>query len=205
VYSTEDRISLSETMPMPNARQHEEISAATIFHAACAVALSRQFQQKEVVFGRLVTGRSMLPSSLQNVVGPTMTEVPIRIVVGENDKVSDVALQLQSRFIEDATHEAAAMVEIIQNCTSWPAEARDFGWRTAFQQDEDSEFTFLGAPSSISFYQRDMPPRSRPEVYATPKDGRLELEFEGNRKLVAEETVKQFFAQLRGALDEYAY
>ena len=187
---------------MPNAERHEGISAATVFHAACAVVLARQFKHKEVVFGRLVTGRSMLPSSLQNVVGPTMTEVPIRINIDADDAISGVATQLQKQFIEDSTHEAAGMVEIIRNCTDWP-EVDDFGWRTAFQQEEDAEFKFLGSPSKISFYESDLLPRNRPEIYATPRDGKLDLEFEGNGKLISEDTVRDFFARLQTVLSEY--
>ncbi len=203
VYGTENRLTIKETVLMPDTKRHEGVSAATIFHAACAVALSRQFQQREVVLGRLVTGRSMLPGNLHSVVGPTMTEVPIRVSIDANDTLAEIVLQLQSQFIEDSTHEAAGMMEIIRNCTDWPDEARDFGWRTAFQQEEDDEFTLLGGPSSISFYQRDMPPRSRPEIYASPREGQLELEFEGNRKLISEETVRSFLAQLRAVLNRY--
>ncbi|KAH8821998.1 hypothetical protein F5884DRAFT_828155 [Xylogone sp. PMI_703] len=199
-YSTSDRLTMKETIEMPNMHFLDGTSPATIFHAACAIALSRQFRQTEVVFGRLVTGRSMLPSSLQNVVGPTMTEVPIRVRVETDNTISSIALKLQSQFIEDSMHEATGMVEIIRNCTEWPEEARDFGWRTSFQQEEADSFTFLGSHSKISFYERDLLPRSRPEVYATPREGKLDLEFEGNRRLISEDTAREFLARLRGLL-----
>jgi hypothetical protein len=203
VYNTRDRLTIKETIQMPNAQRHDGISAATIFHAACAVVLSRQFQQREVVLGRLVTGRAMLPSRLQNVVGPCMTEVPIRISIDASDNISNVALRLQKQFIEDSTHEAAGMVEIIKNCTDWPEEARDFGWRTAFQQEEGAEFTFLESPSRISFYESDLLPRTRPEIYATPREGKLDLEFEGNRRLISEDTVREFLTRLQTVLNEF--
>jgi amino acid adenylation domain-containing protein len=203
LYNTKDRLTMKETIHMPNTQRPEGVSAATVFHAACAVVLSRQFQQREVVLGRLVTGRSMLPSSLQNVVGPCMTEVPIRLKIDANDTLSSVALQLQNQFIEDSTHEASGMVEIIKNCTDWPNQATDFGWRTAFQQEEDAGFTFLGSPSSISLYESNLLPRTRPEVYATPREGKLDLQFEGNRRLIGEDTVREFLARLQTVLSEY--
>ena len=79
------------------------------------------------MFGRLVTGWSMLQSSLQNVVGPCLTEVPIRIIVGAHDTVSDLATRLQSQFIEDSKHEAAGMVEIIRHSTHWSTDSSDSG------------------------------------------------------------------------------
>lgn len=202
--SPEDRLSASETITMPtNIAMSEGISVATVFHAACALAFSRQVSQKEVIFGRLVTGRSMLPSSLQSVVGPTMTELPIRVNIKSTDTLDDVSRQLHDQFIQDSTHEAAGMVEIIRNCTTWPGAATNFGWRTAFQQADDGDsFNFLGSPSNISFYQTSLPARDRPEIYATPRNGKLELEFEGNKRITSERAMLDFMALLRSILDE---
>ncbi|RFU81918.1 amp-dependent synthetase ligase [Trichoderma arundinaceum] len=174
---------------------------SVVFHAACAMALSRHFQQKEIIFGRLVTGRSMLPSDLQNVAGPCMTEVPIRVNIGLHSTLIEVASQLQDQFIKDSIHEAAGMVEIIRNCTDWPEEVADFGWRTSFQQEEETEFSFMGSQSGVSFYDRPLLPRNRPEIYATPREGNLDLEFEGNGKLTSEDTVKKFLTVLQGILE----
>ncbi|KAH8194472.1 hypothetical protein TruAng_011361 [Truncatella angustata] len=113
-----------------------------------------------------------------------------------------VASKLQRLFIEDAAYEAVGMVEIIKNRTEWPDEARNFGWRTAFQQADDSELTFLGSPSRIDFYKRDSPPISRPEIYTAPKVRVLELELEVNTQLVPRNIFMDFLAQLRLVLSE---
>ncbi|KAM0262608.1 hypothetical protein ACHAQJ_001653 [Trichoderma viride] len=202
IYTTDDRFTMKRTVSMPNIQSNGGITPAAIFHAACSIALSRQFEQKDIVFGRLVTGRSMLPSNLQNVVGPCMTEVPILVSAATNSTLTDIASQLQGQFIEDSTHEATGMVQIIRNCTDWPANVTDFGWRTSFQQEEETEFSFLGSPSTISFYDRPLLPRNRPEIYATPREGSLDLEFEGNRKIISETTVKEFLAMLQSILEE---
>lgn len=132
-----------------------------------------------------------------------MTEVPIRITIDPEDTISTVALRLQRQFVEDLLHETAGMAEIIGNCTDWPDEVENFGWRSAFQQEEDADFRFLGVSSGISYYEADLPARMRPEIYATPRGGQLELEFEGNRKLISEEEVQEFMAGLEKVLREY--
>ncbi|OJJ36076.1 hypothetical protein ASPWEDRAFT_60166 [Aspergillus wentii DTO 134E9] len=200
VYSTADRMTVATSFPMPNSQRHEGISSATFFHAACAIALAQQFGQEDVVFGRLVTGRSMLPGSLQNVVGPTMTEVPIIASIRPNDTLVTIAQQLQAQFIDDSAHESAGMEEIIRHCTDWPEQVVDFGWRTAFQQEDEMEFEFLDAESTISVHEHDLLPRGRPEIYATPRKERLHLEFEGNRQLVDEDTVREVFARIESVL-----
>ncbi|KAJ5780658.1 AMP-dependent synthetase/ligase [Penicillium paradoxum] len=199
-FSTSDRLTVRATIPMPKAQLAEGLLPASLFHAACAMVLSRQYQQAHVAFGRLVTGRSMLPSSLQNTVGPTMTEVPISVQIDPHATLSGIASQLQHQFIEDSRYESAGMEEIIRNCTDWPEEARDFGWRTSFQQEDDRSFTFLGAKSRISFYESDLQPRNRPEIYATPRGEELDLEFEGNRQLITEEEVQRFIQGLETVL-----
>ncbi|KAE8364752.1 hypothetical protein BDV27DRAFT_157514 [Aspergillus caelatus] len=202
VYNTSDRMTVTTSFSMPNIQRHEGISSATFFHAACAIALSQMFGQEDVVFGRLVTGRSMLPGSLQNVVGPTMTEVPIIASIGLNDTIVTVALRLQAQFIDDSAHESPGMEEIIRNCTDWPEQVVDFGWRTAFQQEDEMEFKFLDSESTITVHEHDLLPRGRPEIYATPRNGRLHLEFEGNRRLLSEDTVREVFARIQSVLGE---
>ncbi|CAJ2499769.1 Uu.00g026220.m01.CDS01 [Anthostomella pinea] len=198
VYSPADRLEIKEYLPKLDMSLREGVPIATVFHAAVCLALSRQLNQKEVIVGRLVVGRSMLPGNLQNIVGPTMTEIPIRATVDDHTTLAELARLLQSQFIDDAAHETAGMEQIIRHSTTWPDKTRDFGWRTAFQQQEDGGFEFLGEPSAVAYYQRPMPPRSRPEVYATPmEDGTLEVLFEGNVAVVSEESVRGFLALLR--------
>jgi aryl carrier-like protein len=215
LYGAEHRLTVQECVPMPDMGSYDDgISTATLFHAACAVALSRTFKQREVIFGRLVTGRTALPGDLQDVVGPTMTEVPIRMLVdrGDNESRSSnlaaMAARLQDQLLEDSKYEAIGMVEIASRCTDWGEDAADFGWRTSFQQQSDGEdgedgdeFRFLGVPSRLAVYQREMPPRSRPEVYATPTvDGMLRLEVEANACLIDKEVVTAFLATLKAVL-----
>lgn len=144
----------------------------------------------------------MLPSTLQDVVGPCLSEVPIRIFIKQDETLTAVAVKLQQQFTEDSLHESPGMDEIIRQCTCWPEQVRDFGWRTAFQQEEDSSFEFLGSPSSISTYERDLLPRTCPEIYATPQGETLELAFEGNRRLISEDTARESLQRLQVTLRE---
>lgn len=202
-YGLEDRLIIEEKIPMPVTYHTDGYSLATIFHAACCIVLSRHFHQEQLIIGRLVTGRSMLPSSLQNIMGPCLSEIPIRMSVRPTETLLEVAKQLHHQFIEDSSHEGLGMDEIIQQCTDWSTsrDVRDFGWRTAFQQSEDSDhFEFLGKPSQITAYERKLLPRTRPEIYATPKEETLVLSFEGNQRLISKETASIILLGLRNIL-----
>lgn len=202
-YDVEDRLIIEETIPMPRSSHTHGYSLATIFHAACCIVLSHHFHQEELIIGRLVTGRSMLPSTLQNIIGPCLSEIPIRIAVKRTDTLLEVTKQLHHQFIEDSSHEGLGMDEITQKCTNWSTskDVKDFGWRTAFQQSEDSDhFEFLGKSSRITSYERKLLPRTRPEIYATPKDETLVLSFEGNQTLISKETASVILLELRNIL-----
>lgn len=136
----------------------------------------------------------------------------MRIRVAPTDTLASVAGRLHDQFIQDAPHERLGMTKIIRDCTGWP-DGQDFGWRTAFQQDDGGggqgadegageDFRFLAQRSDFSVHQGPMLPRPRPEIYATPnvRTGRLVFSFEGNRKLIDESTARDVVAKVRDML-----
>ena len=197
-----DRVSFQKSIPLPQPKDNKGIPLATLFHAACAIVLSKHLQCRDIIFGRLVTGRAMLPAELQEVVGPCLIEQPIRYEAQASDDLWAVAKSLQEQFIEDSRHEAAGMMDIIRGATTWnPDEVHDFGWRTAFQQEGNAELHFLGQnKAEISVFERPHLPRRRCEIYATPNKDRLELSFEGDRALQSEEVSREVIDQLANVL-----
>ncbi|KAF7185257.1 Nonribosomal peptide synthetase imqB [Pseudocercospora fuligena] len=199
--TSEDFLSFQQKIPLLRPDHCQGIPLATIFHAACSVAIAKHYQRTDIVMGRLVTGRAMLPVELQDVVGPCLVEQPIRYQSQSGDDLFTVARAFQRQFIEDSSHEAVGMVEIIRGATDWPTECCDFGWRTAFQQEDGSEFSFLGQEKAkITGFERPQLPRLRPEIYATPKQGNLELAFEGNRKSHKEKDLRKVVGQIADLL-----
>lgn len=177
--SVTDQVSKIIRVRMP--RPTDAISPATFFYAACAIALSRYTSQMEVVFGRIVTGRTMLPSHLQAVAGPCLTEVPVRIHVRKDDTILDVGTRLQQQFIQNSSFESLGKIELIRNSTDWPEEISDFGWLTSFQQGKSPPLTISGQEYDHGYYARDTFPPDQPELYAFPMDGELKLLFIGRR------------------------
>ncbi|KXT10319.1 hypothetical protein AC579_1116 [Pseudocercospora musae] len=199
--TSEDRLSFQQRIPLLRPEHCRGIPLATIFHAACSIAIAKDSQRGEIVMGRLVTGRAMLPSELQDVVGPCLVEQPIRYQAQSGHDLFAVARALQRQFIEDSSHEAVGMVDIIRRATDWPTECCDFGWRTAFQQGDGSEFSFFGQEKArITAFERPQLLRQRPEIYATPKQGSLELAFEGNGTSHKEEYVRKVVGQIADLL-----
>ncbi|KXS97155.1 hypothetical protein AC578_3058 [Pseudocercospora eumusae] len=199
--ASEDRLSFQQDVPLLRPDHCQGIPLATIFHAACSIAIAKHYQRDDMVLGRLVTGRAMLPGELQDVVGPCLVEQPIRYQAKPGDDVFSVARAFQRQFIQDSSHENVGMMEMIREATDWPNECCDFGWRTAFQHEDVSEFSFLGHENArVTGFERPQLLRQRPEIYATPKQGSLELAFEGNRMSHREEDVRNVLGRIADLL-----
>ncbi|KAM3560869.1 hypothetical protein ARSEF4850_003489 [Beauveria asiatica] len=90
------------------------ITQATVFNAACALALSRETGATDVVFGRIVSGRQGLPVSWENIVGPCANAVPVRARIDDNES-------------DDHDHNHRQMPRDMQDhCTNWPATANNY-------------------------------------------------------------------------------
>jgi amino acid adenylation domain-containing protein len=199
---SQELLRMSTRVRIPNIQ--EDVSIASLFHAAFSLALSRVYKTADIVFGRLTTGRAALPFELQNTIGPCMAELPVIVTVHASDTLADVAIRLQSQLIQDSRFECIGMAEIIEECMDWPVAVNDFGWRTAFQPDFDSISSVSSSPPSSSrvgytytVYERETPPRTRPELYATKIDSELELTYESDGSILDHETVRSVLDTMR--------
>ncbi|GFF25394.1 hypothetical protein IFM61606_09432 [Aspergillus udagawae] len=71
---------------------HSDMTPATMFTAACACVNAEV--TATVVFGRLITGRSVLEHALQEVVGPCVNFVPVRDAFDQGDISFKLAQQV---------------------------------------------------------------------------------------------------------------
>ncbi len=129
---------LTKSIPIPKAPPG--ITQASLFTLACASALSRLTGSPDVVFGRVVSGRAAVPAVLQNVVGPCLNRVPVRVqnITGQTKTERLVALQRQ--YVNSLPHETTGLSDIARHCVAasgWQRETRDFGCWTQYQNVDE--------------------------------------------------------------------
>ena len=134
--STEDRPITVERKTTPP-RVHGLATPAVIFTAACALMISRITQSTDVVFGRLVSGRSSLPADLQDVIGPCVNAVPVRVRLGSPPNPAAVIFNLQRDMNEASFHETLGLDEISANCTNWSEKVSLFDCLTQYHDIDD--------------------------------------------------------------------
>ncbi|EEQ35622.1 peptide synthetase [Microsporum canis CBS 113480] len=84
---------------------NSEFLKSTILRAAWALVLSRYTDSQDVVFGMTLAGRNSQVIGIEKMVGPTITTVPIRIVLPPTKTISDFLIQVQQQASEMIPYE----------------------------------------------------------------------------------------------------
>lgn len=123
------------------------ITQATVFTTACAFMLSMATGSRDIVFGRLVSGRQGLPVAIQNLVGPCTNQIPVRVRLDGAANSRELLAQVQGQYINSIPFETLGFDEIKDNCTSWPDTVTNYSCNVAYQ-------SFDAHPQSLMQGQR---------------------------------------------------
>lgn len=160
----------AQSIPLPQPPQG--VTQATLFTHACAASLAHLTGSSDVVFGRVVSGRSSLPSSLSNVVGPCLNRIPVRVTFAPEQTKSQRLWALQKQSFESIAHESRGLDEIAQNC-GWDDDT-NWGCLTQYQNVvEQPELDLPGAEGRMKTKEMlgKVPVRSDfLEIFAIPGD-----------------------------------
>lgn len=125
-------ITRKKVVPFPHVVGSEDVTSATIFTAACALMLAKVTGSRDIVFGRVVSGRHSLPISCQGVIGPCVNCVPMRLQVDPDDSSSRLLTRARDQYIESLPYEAVGFHEIMAHCADWTPAIDDFWCATHF-------------------------------------------------------------------------
>ncbi|KAI5457580.1 hypothetical protein BGZ63DRAFT_427622 [Mariannaea sp. PMI_226] len=88
-------------LPRPTARETPlDITTANLVRAAWALALGYSMNLEEVVFGVTISGRSAPVVGIEDIAGPTIATIPVRIKLAGEDKVSEYLEAVQKQALE---------------------------------------------------------------------------------------------------------
>lgn len=158
---------------------------ATIFTSACAVFLSKATKSSDVTFGRLVSGRAMVPVHLRDIVGPCVNIIPVRARVGGEDHLGHALKSVHEQHIESLVFDTIGFDEIVKHCTEWPRDAHYFGCVTHYQDLGEAEEDIGGVSRRLECYEGDRANTKMLEndvvmILAKPMGNHLKLELAAN-------------------------
>ncbi|EME80348.1 uncharacterized protein MYCFIDRAFT_177299 [Pseudocercospora fijiensis CIRAD86] len=155
----------TKTIPVPTIQRKDGITAATIFTAACARTIFTQLNSttaRDIVFGRVVSGRQHLPLKDQDIVGPCTNTVPVRVILdqdGDGEPSSLLLRKIQQQYLNGIPFETIGFEEIRDHCTSWPALCGSFWCATAYNDFSLGEAVVdavQGGARELSVYEVEM-------------------------------------------------
>lgn len=114
------------TVPLSRLPHNSSITPATIVKSAWALVLSRLSRHDDVVFGHLTNTRPSLDhlSGINEVVGPCLNLVPIRVQIGDKTTGSDLLAGVQQQYVDALPHTMMGFQRIIERCTKWSRSER---------------------------------------------------------------------------------
>ncbi|KAF2200880.1 acetyl-CoA synthetase-like protein [Delitschia confertaspora ATCC 74209] len=113
-------VTLKQTLTVPLLNK-VNITTATIMKAAWASTLARLAGQRDIVFGHVISGRNGTVPNVENIIGPCLNMVPVRVVFQRDDwTVLDLLKYIQDQQIANMPYESLGFREITRNCTDWP-------------------------------------------------------------------------------------
>ncbi|KAL1606838.1 NRPS [Paraconiothyrium brasiliense] len=108
----------------PSFLNTQGVTFATTVKAAWALVLSSLALTPDTVFGQVVSGRNGSLAGIQDVVGPCMNIIPVRVQLQLTWTNSDLLHFVQDQHLASMPHENFGMRQIIERCTNWPKATR---------------------------------------------------------------------------------
>lgn len=102
-------------------KQGSNITSPILLRAAWALLVSKYTDNDDVVFGTTLTGRNVPVAGIENIVGPTMATVPIRVQQDWKQSVSDYLARIANQSTSMMMHEHIG----IQNIQKLGSEIRE--------------------------------------------------------------------------------
>lgn len=111
--------SLKRKIYMPSIA-HGNVTTATVVKAAWAYVLAQLTACSDVVFGHTISGRNAAVQGVENIIGPCLNIVPVRVQFKPYWTVLDLLHHVQDQQVANMPYEALGFREIIKRCTEWP-------------------------------------------------------------------------------------
>lgn len=99
---------------------HINITTATIVKGAWAATLARIASKSDIIFGHVISGRNSEVKNIENIVGPCLNTVPVRVVYRPEWTILDLLSYIQDQQIANMPYESLGFREITRHCTDWP-------------------------------------------------------------------------------------
>jgi hypothetical protein len=153
--------------------------------------------RKDVVFGQVVSGRNSPLPGLQEVVGPCVNIVPVRVHLDTNNSPHELLTAVQDQSVARGASETMGLDEIIKECTDWEPDTEldsvveHFGsvnLPKVQTGDEEAQVIYLKHPESATRHLG---------IFSTVEGDTLTLKITGDSHLLDSDTAHKILLLLQ--------
>ncbi|OTA60883.1 lysergyl peptide synthetase subunit 1 [Hypoxylon sp. EC38] len=125
-YKPEPRSSTvrSIALPIPIDDVQQNVTVATELQLAWAITCSIYTKSQDIIFGAVSSGRSATVLGIENILGPTLTTTPFRVLVDPLQGVREALEEVQYRSLEQLRYEHIGLQLIAQQGENAAAACR---------------------------------------------------------------------------------
>jgi amino acid adenylation domain-containing protein len=183
---------------------HPDFTLATFIKASWSIVLSHIANESDLVFGNLVSGRSL---SLDRVVGPCLNIVPVRVRLDPSCTVLELLRQIQNQQLASIPFETLGFREIVK-VTDWHPSTRYSSVVQHQNIPELKEKILMDGVECEAHAYRAAIDTSDIEILSMTLDGKLKLEIGYCEEVISQpeaniwlEVLCRLVAQLSDSLD----
>ena len=118
-YACKAQTTLKKTIRLPPV-ESGHVTTATVVKAAWAYVLAQVSASPDVVFGHTISGRNATVDGVNNMIGPCLNLLPVRVQFQDKMTARQLLYQIQDQQLANMAHEVLGFREIVRHCTSWP-------------------------------------------------------------------------------------
>lgn len=168
------------------------ITMATVVKAAWAITLQERTGFSDVVFGQLITSRNLLLPGVDEIVGPCLNTVPVRVQQTlQSGNTYDLLRAVQSQYAESIGFETIGWDDMAKRCTKWPAGTKP-GSVVMFQNFERDPGTQFGQLKCQKLGQVfKLPPEQTVYLLVFPAGGGAVISLEASNSILRKDEAEQ--------------
>lgn len=99
------------------------ITLASLIKASWAFVLAQFSGESDIVFGHVVSGRNLPLEGIDQIVGPCVNIIPVRVRLASSTVLGLLRL-VQNQHLESIPYETMGFQRIVEQCTEWPRWTR---------------------------------------------------------------------------------
>ncbi|EER23274.1 D-lysergyl-peptide-synthetase, putative [Coccidioides posadasii C735 delta SOWgp] len=194
---------IGKTLPMPISPKG--ITVASLVSSAWSLVLRNLTGSMDVVYGFIVAGRNASIPQIQEVAGPCMNTVPVRIRFFPAWTTTDLLHHVMDQHLSMGEADSLGFQDIVQNCTQWPTETKTDSLLQYHDIDETPEISLSEDESSsvakLDWFRKPYAVPTNIEVSARPKGDRLEISITADGRLIDMESANIVLTMFESAIN----